>query len=65
MLLLRARGINTCIPIKQLNETYIWEINAPEGKQYALLFEEVKNDNTVNIVFHKFGHSKSLSWMNK
>ncbi len=48
MLLLRARGINTCIPIKQLNETYIWEINAPEGKRYAVLFEEVKNDNTVN-----------------
>ncbi len=30
MLQLRARGINTCIPVKQLDETYIWEINAPE-----------------------------------
>ena len=48
MLQLRTRGINTCIPVKQLDETYIWEINAPEGKRYAVLFEEVKNDNTVN-----------------
>lgn len=48
MLQLRARGINTCIPVKQLDETYIWEINAPEGKRYAVLFEEVKNDKTVS-----------------
>ncbi len=48
MLQLRARGINTCIPVKQLDDTYIWEINAPEGKRYAVLFEEVKNDNKVS-----------------
>lgn len=47
MLQLRARGINTCIPIKQTDETYIWGINAPEGKRYAVLFDEVKNDKIV------------------
>ncbi len=48
ILQLRARGINTCIPIKQTDETYIREFNAPEGKRYAILFDEVKNDKIVS-----------------
>jgi Ser/Thr protein kinase RdoA (MazF antagonist) len=48
ILQLRSAGINTCIPVKQLDETYIWEINAPEGKRYAVLFDEIKNDKTVS-----------------
>lgn len=48
ILQLRIRNINTCIPIKQQDDTYIWEINAPEGLRYAVLFEEVKRDKTVS-----------------
>lgn len=46
ILQLRTRNVNTCIPVKQQDDTYIWEINALEGKRYAILFEEVKNDKT-------------------
>lgn len=46
ILQLRARNVNTCIPVRQQDDTYIWEINAPEGKRYAILFEEVKRDTT-------------------
>lgn len=48
ILQLKAQGVHTCIPIKQMDETYIWEINAPEGKRYAILFHEVKNDKTYS-----------------
>lgn len=48
LLQLKANGINTCIPVRQQNNTYIWEITAPEGIRVAILFEEVKNDNTVS-----------------
>lgn len=48
ILQLKAKGVHTCIPIKQLSETYIWEINAPEGKRYGILFQEVKNDKTAS-----------------
>lgn len=48
ILQLRERNVNTCIPVKQQDDTYIWEINALEGKRYAILFKEVKRDTTIS-----------------
>lgn len=48
ILQLKANGINTCIPVRQRDDTYIWEITAPEGIRVAILFKEVKNDSTVS-----------------
>ncbi len=48
ILQLKANAINTCIPVRQQDNTYMWEITAPEGIRVAILFEEVKNDNTVS-----------------
>lgn len=46
ILQLKANAINTCMPVGQQDNTYIWEITAPEGIRVAVLFEEVRNDNT-------------------
>lgn len=45
---LREKDINTCIPVRMENNTYLWELNAPEGRRYAVLFHEVKDNKTVN-----------------
>lgn len=45
---LRERGINTCIPIKDMEGAYIWEVHAQEGRRCAVLFEEVKQDGAFS-----------------
>ncbi|MBE5960527.1 MAG: hypothetical protein E7256_03940 [Lachnospiraceae bacterium] len=46
---LQKRNINVCKPVKQKDDTYLWEITALEGKRYAVLFEKVKQDASRNL----------------
>lgn len=46
---LRQNGVRTCIPLKTADQELLWEVNAPEGVRYAVVFEEVKNDSPVNF----------------
>jgi Ser/Thr protein kinase RdoA (MazF antagonist) len=39
---LYKNGVPACTPIVDKNNDYIWEINAPEGMRYAVLFNEAK-----------------------
>jgi len=39
---LHKNGVSACTPIAARNNEYIWEINAPEGTRYAVLFNEAK-----------------------
>ena len=48
---LQNESINTCNPLKQVDGTYLWEITALEGKRYAVLFDEVKQDSTMNLYY--------------
>jgi Ser/Thr protein kinase RdoA (MazF antagonist) len=49
--ILSENGINVAKPILCRDGNFIWEINAPEGLRYAILFTEAKNlpsDNKVS-----------------
>jgi Ser/Thr protein kinase RdoA (MazF antagonist) len=54
---LSKNNISVAAPIKCNDGQYIWEINAPEGKRYAVLFEEAKklpSDNS-KLKSHNLG----------
>lgn len=52
---LRRNNINVAVPVKCKDGQYIWEINAPEGIRYAVLFEEatqLPSDNHKKKAFN-------------
>lgn len=53
--------IPVAAPIKCKDEQYIWEIDAPEGKRYAVLFEEAKNLPSDNHEKKGYNLGKSLA----
>lgn len=47
---LHEHGIPACVPIADKNCEYIWEISAPEGQRYAVLFSEAKQVNSEDNI---------------
>lgn len=48
-------SIRVAAPVICLDGSFIWEINAPEGQRYAVLFEEakqVKNDDDIKKTYN-------------
>ena len=53
--------IPAVVPIKCKDGQYIWDINAPEGKRFAVLFEEAKNQPSDNHEKKCYNLGKSLA----
>lgn len=46
---LRNEQITTCVPVLQRDQQILWSIEAPEGRRYAILWEEVKQDDSRDL----------------
>ena len=58
---LSRNNIPVAAPVKCKDGQYIWEINAPEGKRFAVLFEEAKQLPKDNHVQKSFLLGQSLA----
>ena len=61
MVALNDNGVNTAVPIKCKDGNYVWPINAPEGKRYAILFTEAKNQPSQDAVIINFNLGQAIA----
>ncbi|BCN31162.1 phosphotransferase enzyme family protein [Anaeromicropila herbilytica] len=62
---LYENGITVAVPIKCADESYIWDINAPEGIRYAVLFEEAKKSPSEDKVKSIYNLGKMIARMHE
>lgn len=63
--ILNQNNIKVAAPVKCNDGQYIWEINAPEGIRYAVLFEEAKNFPSDNHEKKAFNLGQMLAKLHK
>lgn len=50
ILLFSKNGIGVAKPLPMTNGQYIWELEAPEGRRYGVLFEEAKQSSSFDSI---------------
>lgn len=63
MISLNENGVNTAVPVKCKNGSFIWSVNAPEGTRYIVLFAEVKNNPTNDNLKRNFNFGQAIAKM--
>lgn len=58
---LYKHGIRVAAPFPCRDKNFLWEINAPEGKRFAILFTEAKKAPSDNNVAKNYNLGKMLS----
>lgn len=56
-------GVNAAAPICCFDGSFVWEINAPEGKRYAVLFTEAKQIPSENEVKKEYNLGRMVANM--
>jgi Ser/Thr protein kinase RdoA (MazF antagonist) len=62
---LHSKNINVAAPIACNDGSYLWEINAPEGKRNAVLFEEAKKNPSDHETTKAFNLGQSLARLHR
>jgi Ser/Thr protein kinase RdoA (MazF antagonist) len=65
MVSLNKNGVNTAIPVRCKDNSFVWPINAPEGIRYAILFTEAKNNPSDNKIKLNYNIGQALANIHK